>query len=188
MRPGKIAPRLFYNLQVLGPAARFDIRPGLSPCPVSPVPWRRQATSQDPQARRMRTVPGLLREDAGDGDHRHRTSCDAPLKRAVNCTHRCRWSLARRATADVEDDLAVFHERGGHARLRVDLTARYGVRPLSAAPFADGADQIGLGGLFGHWERILHATGAKVGPNKVLPRKIRDRVRHSGSIAATLRV
>jgi hypothetical protein len=45
--------------------------------------------------------------------------------------------------------------------MAVDLDREVWSQAVVRAPFADGADQVGLGGLFGHEERILHGVAAE---------------------------
>jgi len=60
----------------------------------------------------------------------------------------------RRAATDVEDDLAVLDVRDRNPRLRVDLHREIRRQTVVGAPFADRADQVGLGGLLGHGASI----------------------------------
>ena len=60
--------------------------------------------------------------------------------------------------------LTVLHVRDGHARLRVDLDREIRSQAIVRTPFADGADQIGLGGLLGHGARILQRRRTLVNP------------------------
>ena len=79
--------------------------------------------------------------------------------------------LVGRVRPDVEDDLAVADELARHARPLIDLNGNVGREAVVAAPFVDGADQIGFGGrqfhallahrLFGRRQRVDEALAAE---------------------------
>src|SRR5258708_34921900 len=157
-RPRNFLLRLFYNLQVLRPAQRLVV--GRRRRRLQRRGRRVERGGRISRHRERESISGFLGEDP-----RYRASRNRDLlRRAAEARGELHPIVVDReppggTRADVEEDLAVLDVRGRNARLRVDLDREIWRQAVVRAPFADGADEVGLGGLLGHGIRIRQPPG-----------------------------
>ena len=90
------------------------------------------------------------------------TSCDTPEKRALNCTQSLSIVRRRVAVALMLSTISPFLTNAVGTRVRgVDLHREVGREAVVRAPFADGADEVRLGGLLGHGEEDITRGGRR---------------------------
>jgi len=119
------------------------------------LPRRRRRTRSRSPSRRCRPRRSSARQPPARRPRTGRLNCTQSLSIV---------SPARRRGADVEDDLAILDEGDRHPRLDVDLHGEIGREAAVRAPFADGADEIGFGGLLGHRGHILRSARGRSRP------------------------
>src|SRR5438552_1071538 len=148
------ASGLFYNLQVLGSAARLVVGWRGARC-LGGGGRRIERCDRIGRHRKRKSVAGFLGEDPGDGGGRDRHF----LRYAVEASRELYPGIvdgesSRRARADVENNLAVLDVGTRHARLGIDLYGEVRREPVVGAPLADRTDEVGFRGLLGHGIRI----------------------------------
>ena len=112
---------------------------------------RRRTRSRSPFPWRTRRDTALIGTE---------TSCETPEKRALNWIQSLSIVSRRVALALTLSTISPFLTNAVGTRVRASTLHReIGGEAVVGAPLADGADEIGLGGLLGHGVRILRGGG-----------------------------